>query len=93
LASARRPGDNAQSTVHLSVMPPPSPSFWVAAVSSLLLLACFSIFLVDGLHNGLQRIATVVVGSSAALLGGHAGAVWRQKTVKRRAEKANRHVV
>jgi hypothetical protein len=66
---------------------------FLGAVSSLLLLAWFSIFLVDGLPNSLQRIATVVVGSSAALLGGHAGAVWRQKPVERRAENANRHVV
>jgi hypothetical protein len=60
-------------------MPPPLPSFWVAAVSSLLLFAWFVLFLVDGIHNGLQRIATVIVGASAALLAGQAGAVWRTK--------------
>lgn len=60
-------------------MPPPTGSFWVAAGSALLLLAWFGLFVVDGLHSGLQRVATVLVGASAALLAGHAGALWREK--------------
>lgn len=63
-------------------MPPPLPSFWVAAVSSMLLFAWFTLFLVDGVHNDLQRVATVIIGVSAALLAGHAGAVWRKKRLE-----------
>jgi hypothetical protein len=60
-------------------MPPPSPSFWVAAISASMLSAWFALFFVDGIHNGLQRTATVLIGASAALLGGHAGAVWKEQ--------------
>jgi hypothetical protein len=60
-------------------MPPPTSSFWVSAGGSLLLLAWFALFLIDGIHDNLQRIATLIVGTAAAVLGGHAGAAWKAK--------------
>ena len=85
-----RPGSDSQqscgmaarhsirSVVQLPVMPPASPNL-VAAICALMLLAWFTLFFVDGIHNGLQRTATAVVGAAAALMGGHAVAVWRER--------------
>jgi hypothetical protein len=54
----------------------------VAAVGSMLLFAWFTLFLVDGIHNGLQRVATVLIGISGPLLAGHACELWRKKRLE-----------
>lgn len=78
MAPANHLRDRARPAFHPSLMPPAKATFWTAAGSSLLLLAWFGLFLVDGLHNDVQRVAAVLVGASAAALAGHAGAVWKE---------------